>query len=144
MHRYMPNTGNMQGTYKFLSLETSRLIQGRRFEVLPMLVDVVRKVNATGKEAGNETQFRDRHGEETEDFMDAHQSEEEIDSQNNDDYDDYFSVNEEMIIDGALIYDTSAVSEDGEVTANISNIVTCNRNAFMNDMQAGKLLPGYI
>ena len=51
----------MQGTCKFLILETGRLIKGRKFEALAMPEHFIKQVNAMGKYKGNEVQFRDRY-----------------------------------------------------------------------------------
>ena len=56
-------TGNMQGTYKFISLETNRIIKGRKFTVLPMPDDVITTVNKLGKDNIDNIVLRDRIGE---------------------------------------------------------------------------------
>ena len=42
-------TGNLQGTYKFLSLATGKKVKRRTFTPYPMLDLVIRKVEAYGK-----------------------------------------------------------------------------------------------
>ncbi len=56
-------TGNMQGTYKFLCLDSGKVINRRQFKELPMPASVIRKVEDMGKRgtAGNLV-FSDRNG----------------------------------------------------------------------------------
>ena len=84
-------TGNAQGTYKFMSLLTGRLIKARSFQVLPMPQDVVNKVNTIAKDKKTELVFGNRTGEVT-----IHDLDEDPDSDDDDDdYDDYESAREE-------------------------------------------------
>ena len=57
-------TGNLQGSYKFMSLRTGKLITRRKFTPLPMPQDVVDRVDTLGK-ADKQRElltFYDRHG----------------------------------------------------------------------------------
>ena len=42
-------TGNMQGTYKFLNLNTGCIIKRRKFEEYPIPTSIINKVNAMGR-----------------------------------------------------------------------------------------------
>ncbi|KAL7462980.1 hypothetical protein ACHAXS_003351 [Conticribra weissflogii] len=54
-------TGNMQGSYKFLCLETGRVIRRRQFKELPMPGSVIKKVEELGKDGGSrDLVFSDR------------------------------------------------------------------------------------
>ena len=58
-------TGNSQGTYKFMSLLTGRLIKGRSFTILPMPSDVQEKVKELATKQPKEMTFGDRDGKTT-------------------------------------------------------------------------------
>ena len=56
-------TGNIQGTYKFFSLKTGKLLRRRKFTALPMPDLVIKKVEAWGHQAvqrDGELAFADR------------------------------------------------------------------------------------
>ena len=82
-------SGNRQGSYKCLDIDTNKLVVRRILHVIPMPDDVMRKVNALGKrgaraiERGNIT-FRNRKGDKF--------------SWENDTFDDLVVVNEEKKI----------------------------------------------
>ena len=84
-------TGNAQGTYKFMSLLTGRLIKGRSFQNLPMPQDVINKVNSLAKHKKSDLIFGNRTGEVT-----IHDLDDNPDSDDDDDdYDDYHSAQED-------------------------------------------------
>ena len=55
-------TGNRQGTYKFLNLETGRAIKRRQFTEIPIPDSYIKKVNAMGRrdQRNGRLVFRDR------------------------------------------------------------------------------------
>ena len=58
-------SGNLQGSYKFLCLDTGQKIVRKRWTELPMPSHVIDKVNKMGMADGNLTlQFLDRYKEE--------------------------------------------------------------------------------
>jgi hypothetical protein len=59
-------TGNMQGSYKFLSLSTGKKVTRRKFTEMPMTNSVIRKIDSLGKKerCKNGLSFRNRKGEE--------------------------------------------------------------------------------
>ena len=60
-------TGNLQGGYKFLNLQTGKKITRRNWTHLPMPIEVIERVNQLGKEQNQPTllTFQDRHGHST-------------------------------------------------------------------------------
>jgi hypothetical protein len=54
--------GNLQGTYKFFSLETGKKIKHRKFTACPMPDSVIKKVEAFGKSSSGVFDFADRNG----------------------------------------------------------------------------------
>jgi hypothetical protein len=54
--------GNLQGTYKFFSLETGKKIKRRKLTAYPMLDSVIKKVEAFGKSSSGVFNFADRNG----------------------------------------------------------------------------------
>ncbi len=59
-------TGNMQGSYKFLSLSTRNKVTQRKFTEMPMTDSVIRMVDSLGKkeQCKNGVSFKNRKGEE--------------------------------------------------------------------------------
>ncbi len=55
-------TGNLQGTYKFFSLETGKKIKRRKFTACPMPDLIIKKVEAFGKSSSGVFDFADRNG----------------------------------------------------------------------------------
>ena len=57
-------TGNLQGGYKFLNLQTGKKITRRNFTHLPMPIEVIARVNKIGTAQGQPKllTFQDRHG----------------------------------------------------------------------------------
>ncbi len=55
-------TGNLQGTYKFFSLETGKKMKCRKFTACPMPDLVIKKVEAFGKSSSGVFDFADRNG----------------------------------------------------------------------------------
>ncbi len=55
-------TGNMQGSYKFLSLMTEKKVTRRKFAEMPMTDSVIRRINSLGNKSG--LLFKNRKGEE--------------------------------------------------------------------------------
>ena len=57
-------TGNLQGTYKFLSLTTGKKVKRRAFTLYPMPDSVIKKVEAYGKSTTHPGMFdfADRNG----------------------------------------------------------------------------------
>ena len=55
-------TGNFNGTYKFLSLKTGKIIKRRKFDVIPTPDSVIRKINSWGRrdQSNGRLVFRDR------------------------------------------------------------------------------------
>ena len=60
-------TGNLQGGYKILNLQTGKKITRRNWTHLPMPTEVIKRVNQLGKEQNQPTllTFQDRHGHST-------------------------------------------------------------------------------
>ena len=60
-------TGNLQGGYKLLNLQTGKKITRRNWTHLPMPIEVIERVNQLGKEQNQPTllTFQDRHGHST-------------------------------------------------------------------------------
>ena len=60
-------TGNLQGGYKCLNLQTGKKITRRNWTHLPMPIEVIKRVNQLGKEQNKPTllTFKDRHGHST-------------------------------------------------------------------------------
>ena len=58
-------TGNAQGTYKFMSLLTGKLIKGRSFTVLPMPAEIIMQVGILAKDQPKDITFADRTGSNT-------------------------------------------------------------------------------
>ena len=85
-------TGNAQGTYKFVSLLTWRLIKARSFTPLPMPDEVVNQVNDKAKEGNTGLAFGNRIGEVT--IGDLHQDVDGDKNSDDDSYDDYQSAAE--------------------------------------------------
>jgi hypothetical protein len=58
-------TGNMQGTYKFLSLKTGKIIKRRKFDEYPVPDSIVTKVNTMGRRdhSNGRLRFCDRHNQ---------------------------------------------------------------------------------
>jgi hypothetical protein len=54
--------GNLQGTYKFFSLETGKKIKRRKFTACPMPDSVIKKVEAFGKSSSGVFDFANRNG----------------------------------------------------------------------------------
>ena len=56
-------TGNLQGGYKFLNLRRGKKITRRNWTHLPMLIEVIKRVNEIGTAQGHPTllTFQDRH-----------------------------------------------------------------------------------
>lgn len=61
--------GNMQGTYRFISLEIGCIIKAKRFMVLPIPSDVIDRVNSMGQQEINEIASRNRAGETINDVL---------------------------------------------------------------------------
>jgi hypothetical protein len=59
-------TGNMQGSYKFLSLSTGNKVTQRKFKEMPMTDSVIRMVDSLGKKerCKNGLSFKNRKGDE--------------------------------------------------------------------------------
>jgi len=59
---YLGPTGNHQGTCKFLSLKTKKIIKRRKFDVIPTPDSVIKKINSWGRrdQATGRLVFRDR------------------------------------------------------------------------------------
>ena len=59
-------TGNMQGSYKFLSLATGKKVTQRKFTEMPITNSVIRRINSLGKKEWrkNGLSFKNRKGEE--------------------------------------------------------------------------------
>ncbi len=59
-------TGNMQGSYKFLSLSTGKKVTQRKFTEMPMTDNVIKMVDTLGKKerCKNRLSFKNRKGEE--------------------------------------------------------------------------------
>ena len=55
-------TGNIQGTYKFLSLLTGRQIEARAFTPLPMPAEVIQRVETLAQHGQQNITFEDRNG----------------------------------------------------------------------------------
>jgi hypothetical protein len=55
-------TGNLQGTYKFVSLETGKKINHCKFKACPMPDSVIKKVEAFSKSSSGVFNFSDRNG----------------------------------------------------------------------------------
>ena len=60
-------TGNLQGGYKILNLQTGKKITRRNWTHLPMPTEVIERVNQLGKEQNQPTllTFQERHGNST-------------------------------------------------------------------------------
>ena len=58
--------GNMQGSYKFLSLATGKKVTQRKFTEMPITNSVIRRINSLGKKEWrkNGLSFKNRKGEE--------------------------------------------------------------------------------
>jgi hypothetical protein len=58
-------TGNMQGSYKFLSLTTGKKVTRRKFTEMPMTDSVIRRINSLGKKERCKSglSFKNRKGE---------------------------------------------------------------------------------
>jgi hypothetical protein len=59
-------TGNMHGSYKFLSLTTGKTVTRRKFTEMPMTDSVIRRINSLGKkeQCKSGLSFKNRKGEE--------------------------------------------------------------------------------
>ena len=86
-------TGNKQGTYRFMSLETGRKITGNAFDVLPMPVDVIKKVESfTRIESLPGIAIGDRNGAQTERLSIDDINLDAPEESDDDDFDDYSSA----------------------------------------------------
>jgi hypothetical protein len=55
-------SGNLQGGFKFMALNSGKKIVRRSWDVIPMLDVVINRVNESGKDQPSIMTFRDRHG----------------------------------------------------------------------------------
>lgn len=88
-------TGNAQGTYKFVSLLTWKLIKTRSFTPLPMPNDVVKHVNAKAKNGNTGLVFGNRVGDVTIRDLDYNDPDNRDSDDDDDSYDDYASAEED-------------------------------------------------
>ena len=115
-------TGNSQGTYKFMSLVTGRLIKGTSFTILPMPSDVQEKVKELATKQPKEMTFGDRDGKTTIHDLLVDEAEDDDD----DNYDDYESAKESLKDEDEeeiLHFDEGLGDGDFEVTNAITNIL---------------------
>ena len=114
-------TGNIQGTYKFMSLLTGLLIRSRSFVMLPMPSEVVKQVSVFAKNQPGDIIFADRSGNNT---IEDLGTEEEGDV-NDDGHDGYSSGEESSRTedDETLVFDADASEGDREVTDAMENIL---------------------
>ena len=107
-------TGNVQGTYKFMSLLTGILVRSRSFVMLPIPSKVVKQVSIFAKNQQGDIIFADRSGNNT---IEDLSTEEEGDA-NDDGHDGYSSGEDASGTDGdkSLVFDVDVSKGDKEVT----------------------------
>ena len=54
--------GNLQGSFKFVALDSGKKITRRSWDVVPMPDTVVTRVNESGRDQPEQLAFTDRHG----------------------------------------------------------------------------------
>ena len=115
-------TGNIQGTYKFMSLLTGLLIKSRSFVMLPMPSEVIKQVAIYAEGQSADIVFLDRTGSNS---IGDLTTEEEGDP-NNDHQDGYGSEEESSDdeVDESLIFDDEIGEGDREVTDAVGNILS--------------------
>ena len=113
--------GNIQGTYKFMSLLTGLLIKSRSFVMLPMPSEVIKQVAIYADGQSADIVFSDRTGSNS---IGDLTTEEEGDP-NNDHQDGYGSEEESSDdeVDESLIFDDEIGEGDREVTDAVGNIL---------------------
>ena len=114
-------TGNIQGTYKFMSLLTGLLIKSRSFVMLPMPSEVIKQVGVFAKNQPGDIVFLDRTGSNT--IGDLTTEEEgDVNDDHQDDYnsEDGSSGTED---DESLVFDDKIGEGDREVTETVENIL---------------------
>jgi hypothetical protein len=112
-------TGNIQGTYRFLSILSGKQIQARSFTPLPMPLDVIEKVESFAPSGNQEIEFGDRNGDAD---KSAWQEEEENDEE-------YFDTNEYMYEDenDISLHADSIDEEEVQDIENDGNVIDSKR-----------------
>ena len=134
-------TGNAQGTYKFMSMLTGKLIKGRSFITLPMPSDIIRQIKFLATQQPDTVTFGDRVGNTTISDLDTN----EVEDEDDDDFDDYASARADFDDeDDSLIFDEENNEGDLEVTQATENILPeiLDENQFGENIQSGEIING--
>ena len=127
----LERTSNLQGGYYFLSLNTGRVLNRRKWTVLPMSNDVITRVNELADKEDHDFIFWDRHGNPNDDS-----SLTGVDDDDDDNDSDYNDENSQEELDNALLVEDNNNNEaDGDEINNNNDLESVESN---NEDEADK------